>query len=270
MRTPPSCRRPVRQAGVRHLGWLFLPLHRGIDLRTGEVSALEALARWRHPRRGVLAPAEFIPLAEDTEIIIDLDLAVLRQAVVDFTRWHRQHRSLRLHVNLSSRHFDHPDCVERITAAVTDAGVSPAAVNLEVTETAALAAHPHDRSFLAELREEGFQIVLDDFGTGYSMLKHVLRLPIDGVKFGGAVAKALGTRPGDALVRALVSLAADLDLHTIIEGVRTPEHAAHVQALGCTHAQGYLWAPPLPATQIGELLPPGPEPRWRGNGETRV
>jgi len=226
-----------------------------IDLRTGAVSALEALARWKHPVRGVLAPTEFIPLAEDTEIIIDLDLAVLAQVVVDFAQCQQRHRSLRLNVNLSSRHFDHPDCVGRITAAVTDAGVSPDAVNLEVTETAALAAHPHERSFLTELHEEGFQIVLDDFGTGFSVLEHVLKLPIDGIKLDGALVAALGTRTGDALVRTLVNFAADLDLSTVLEGVQTPEHAAHARRLGCTHAQGYLWAPPLPSADITDLLP---------------
>lgn len=226
-----------------------------VDLATGQVSAVEALARWRHPVRGVVAPADFIPLAEDTEIVIDLDLAVLRHAVVDFARWQPQHPSLQLNVNLSGRHFDHPDCVERITAAITTSGVAPGAVNLEVTETTAMAAHSEDRGFLAELRERGFQILLDDFGTGFSSVKQMLRLPVDGIKLDQAVTAAVGTRVGDAVVRALVGLAADLDLSTVIEGVETPAQAARVQELGCTQAQGYLWTPPVPAAEIAGLLP---------------
>jgi len=188
-------------------------------------------------------------LAEDTEIVIDLDLAVLRHAVVDFARWQPQHPSLQLNVNLSGLHFDHPDCVERITAAITTSGVAPGAVNLEVTETTAMAAHSEDRGFLAELRERGFQILLDDFGTGFSSVKQMLRLPVDGIKLDRAVTAAVGTRVGDAVVRALVGLAADLDLSTVIEGVETPAQAARVQELGCTQAQGYLWTPPVPAAE---------------------
>lgn len=225
-----------------------------VDLRTGRVDAVEALARWRHPVRGMLAPAEFIPLAEDTDIILDLDLAVLRQAVADFARWRPHHPWLALNVNLSARHFDYSDCVERITGAITGMGMSPSAVNLEVTETAAMAANPSDRNFLADLRERGFRILLDDFGTGFSMMEHVLRLPIDGLKLGSTVTAALGTQVGDALVRAFVSLAADLNLSTVIEGIETPEQAARAPELGGTHAQGYLWARPLPATDVTGLL----------------
>src|SRR5665811_309704 len=104
------------------------------------------------------------------DIILDLDLAVLRQAVADFARWRPHHPWLSLNVNLSARHFDYSDCVERITGAITGMGMSPSAVNLEVTETAAMAANPSDRNFLADLRERGFRILLDDFGTGFSMM----------------------------------------------------------------------------------------------------
>ncbi|MGZ4533504.1 MAG: sensor domain-containing phosphodiesterase [Mycobacteriaceae bacterium] len=225
-----------------------------VDLRTGRVDAVEALARWRHPVRGMLAPAEFIPLAEDTDIILDLDLAVLRQAVADFARWRPHHPWLALNVNLSARHFDYSDCVERITGAITGMGMSPSAVNLEVTETAAMAVNPSDRNFLADLREQGFRILLDDFGTGFSTMEHVLRLPIDGHKLGSTVTAALGTLVGDVLVRAFVSLAADLNLSTVIEGIATPEQAARAPELGGAHAQGYLWAGPLPATDVTGLL----------------
>jgi len=226
-----------------------------VDLRTGQIMGVEALARWHHPVRGVLPPATFIPLAEDTEIIIDLDLAILSQAAVDFVGWQRQYPRLRLNTNLSSRHFEHHDCVDRITGAVTTAGLAPEVVNVEVTETAEIATASHDaHRFLDTLRARGFRIVLDDFGTEYSAMKHLLCLPVDGLKTDHSFTAALGTPVGDALIRGVVGFAAELDLTLVIEGVETQHQATRAHHLGATLAQGYLWAPPLPATQLAELL----------------
>ena len=216
-----------------------------VDLRTGQIMGVEALARWHHPVRGVLPPATFIPLAEDTEIIIDLDLAILSQAAVDFVGWQRQYPRLRLNTNLSSRHFEHPDCVDRITGAVTTAGLAPEVVNVEVTETAEIATASHDaHRFLDTLRARGFRIVLDDFGTEYSAMEHLLCLPVDGLKTDHSFTAALGTPVGDALIRGVVGFAADLDLTLVIEGVETQHQATRAHHLGAPLAQGYLWAPP--------------------------
>ena len=225
-----------------------------VDLRTGQVTGVEALARWRHPARGMLAPAQFIPLAEDTEIIIDLDVVILHQAAVDFARWRRNYPSLRLNANLSAKHFDHPDCVERISSAVIDAGVSPDAVDLEITETTAMTANSGHRNFLLDLRSRGFRILLDDFATAFSVMEQVLGLPLDGIKLDQVATAALGTREGDAVIRAFLGLAADLNLETVIEGVETQRQAECALSIGCTHAQGYLWAPALPAAEIAPLL----------------
>jgi EAL domain-containing protein (putative c-di-GMP-specific phosphodiesterase class I) len=234
-----------------------------VDLHTGTVKAFEALARWEHPTLGVLRPSAFLRVAEDTDIITDLDLTILTQALTDLTVWLPARPALRVNINLSARHFTTPDCVDRITTATTHAGVDPASVTLEVTETVMLAAAHDELNYLTELREHGYRIVLDDFGTGFSSVEHVLRLPITGFKLDRAVTQALGTRVGDAVTRALLGLATDLGLSTVIEGVETPAQAAAARRLGCTRAQGYLWAPALPAHQIPTYLStghPGHEP----------
>jgi EAL domain-containing protein (putative c-di-GMP-specific phosphodiesterase class I) len=225
-----------------------------VDLRTGAVVALEALARWHHPSRGVLYPSAFLGLAEDTDIITDLDAAVLTQALHDLAGWLPEHPTLRVNVNLSARQLTDPDCVERITTATTMSGVSPRSVNLEVTETVLLATAHGQRGHLTQLQDLGYRILLDDFGTGFSSIEHVLRLPMNGFKLDRAITDALGTGVGDAVTRALTTLAADLGVSTVIEGVETPTQAAAALRLGCTHAQGFLWAPALPAAQIPDYL----------------
>jgi EAL domain-containing protein (putative c-di-GMP-specific phosphodiesterase class I) len=228
-----------------------------VDLRTGTVVSLEALARWEHPTLGALGPPAFLGVAEDTDIITDLDLTILTQALTDLAGWLPTYPALRVNINLSARHFTTPDCVDRITTATSHAGVDPTLVTLEVTETVMFAAAHDERSHLAELREHGYRIVLDDFGTGFSTVEHVLRLPITGFKLDRAVTQALGTRVGDAVTRALVGLATDLGLSTVIEGVETPAQATTALRLGCTHAQGHLYSPALPAHQVPTYLRTG-------------
>ncbi|WP_127784281.1 EAL domain-containing protein [Rhodococcus sp. X156] len=221
----------------------FQPL---VHLATGEVVAYEALARWHHPTRGVLPPAEFIPLAEDSELIIDLDLAVLRQAAVVAQRWRQTSPELRITVNVSGRHFEHPGCVDRIHDAVTASGLPPSAVSLELTETAAIAASPANVAFLDQLRALGFRIVLDDFGSGVSTLEHLVYLPCDGVKIDRSTAAALHTRSGAAVVRAIAGLAVELGKTVVLEGLETVDQAERALELGCMIGQGYLWSEPQP------------------------
>ncbi len=203
-----------------------------VDIATGEVQAVEALARWEDPVRGLIEPKDFVPLAEDSEIIVDLDLTVLAAAVADLAAWRRANPGLGLHVNLSARHFDHPDCVERLSSIVRRSAVPPSDVTFEVTETAALTTHVIDARFLPDLRDAGFKIFLDDFGTGFSSMTRVLRLPVDGIKLDPTLTSAMGTPAGDAVSRALLGMATDLGLSTVIEGwkprSRRPERSPRV------------------------------------------
>ena len=218
-----------------------------IDLATGRTIGFEALARWQHPSGAMHDPSQFIPLAEDTDLIVELDLLVMRRASQDLRRWQQRQPDLRLSVNLSSQHFNLQDTAEVIHRTVLAAGISPATVDLEVTETTRLdpaGAVP----VLGDLRDAGFGVWLDDFGTGWSALEYVLRLPITGVKIDRAVSIALGSRLGNALIRAVTGLATELDLVTTIEGIEKTEHATLAHELGCTYAQGYLWSKPIPAS----------------------
>ncbi|QNK80732.1 EAL domain-containing protein [Nakamurella sp. PAMC28650] len=225
-----------------------------VDLASGKVRSVEALARWHHPARGLIQPGGFVPLAEDSDIVIDLDLSILRQAATDLRHWQSRTPDLRLNVNLSARHLDNPDALVALTDTVLDAGISPDSIDFEVTETAALAFHPGGGHLLEDLRACGFRIVLDDFGTGFSSMEQVMNLPIDGIKLDRSVTAALGTLVGDAVLRALLGLADDLGFDSVIEGVETSEQAARARKSGCLLGQGFLFAPPLAANDFRQLL----------------
>ncbi len=220
-----------------------------VDLATNQVLGYEALARWQHSPGEVSDPSRFIPLAEDSDLIIDLDLTVIRQAALDMARWRTINPTLRLSVNLSGRHFDHRDFLAPVRAAVADAGLPPEAVNLELTETTHLA-HASSTGVVRQLRDAGFDVWLDDFGTGWSSLEYLLRMPVTGVKIDRALTVALGSRIGNALTISVTGLASELSLQTTIEGIETAEHADIARELGCNHGQGYFWSPPVPSADL--------------------
>lgn len=221
-----------------------------VELDREQVVGYEALARWQHPVRGLLQPEDFIPLAEDSELIVELDLAVLYQAAGLLDTWRQTDPVVSVSVNLSARHFAYDGCVDRLAEAVDSAGVIPEAVVLELTETSAFAANPRNCGSLQALRDHGFRILLDDFGTGWSSLDHLTRLPSDGVKIDHSTSSMLGTRVGDAVVAAVAGLARELGKSVVIEGIESPAQAAAARDLGCTHAQGYLWSAPMHADAV--------------------
>ncbi len=226
-----------------------------IDLATGEIVGFEALARWDHPNRGIEDPRRFVPVAEDSDLIVELDLAVIRRALADLKRWQRSHPALRISVNLSARHFYDADCVASLLRATADAGVYPSSVDLELTETT----RPDIKNILTarvvhRLREAGFKVWLDDFGTGWSALDHLIWLRVDGVKIDREVALALGTPVGDALTLAVTGLAAAVGLRTTIEGIWSQTNADLARDRGCDYGQGYFWAQPAPAGTIDDML----------------
>jgi len=225
-----------------------------VDLATGRTVALEALARWRMPSGEVVEPVDFIPLAEESELIIELDLAVLREALQDLRRWRKRDPQLRMSVNLSGRHFQRPDCLLAIQQAAIAAGVPFDAVDLELTETTRLTG-AMAVDLVGQLRKLGFRVWLDDFGTGWSTMESILQMPIDGVKIDQKMTAAIGTPVGDRLLRSLIGLAGDLGVQMVMEGIETQEAAQAARALGCLQAQGYLWSRPVPAADIESTLP---------------
>ncbi|SDP49595.1 EAL domain, c-di-GMP-specific phosphodiesterase class I (or its enzymatically inactive variant) [Nakamurella panacisegetis] len=223
-----------------------------VDLDSDRIVGVEALARWQHPEGEITNPARFIPLAEDSDLIIDLDLTIISLAARDVVRWHAERPDLRLSVNLSGRHFDRDDFLTPIASAVTDAGLSPEAVDLELTETKHLGERVTS-GLVHQLRDAGFGVWLDDFGTGWSSLEYLLRMPVSGVKIDRALTLALGSRIGNALTTAVTGLTSELDLKTTIEGVETRRNAQIARDLGCDFGQGYFWSPPVPAPDLPRL-----------------
>jgi len=224
-----------------------------VDLSTGRLLAVEALARWEHPQGGLQQPSSFIPLAERTNLIVDLDRLVIRRALEDLSRWQVWQPDLRLSVNLSGRHLDLDDWVDVIKDLVSCAGVAPAAISLELTETARPGGGLNLDS-IAELRAAGFEVWFDDFGSGWAALQELLTFPLDGLKIDRTFAAELGDHVDDAIVRAIATAGNELGLHVTMEGVETVEQAGIAASLGCHYGQGYLWSRPLPADRLEALL----------------
>jgi diguanylate cyclase (GGDEF)-like protein len=226
-----------------------------VDLLTGEVVGVEALVRWQHPQRGLIPPAAFIQLAEETGQIIDIDDWVLRTACRQVIEWSRPGRPLRLAVNLSGRHFQGAGVVERVRAAVNDTSFKPRLLEIEITETAAVHEADAPRAALQELRSTGMSIAIDDFGTGYSILSRMRDFPLDTLKidrsFINDIREADDTVP---LVSVMIAMAQDLGLGIVAEGIETPEQLRWLQQAGCQVGQGYLLSRPVEAASVPPLL----------------
>ncbi|HEU0131836.1 MAG TPA: EAL domain-containing protein [Mycobacteriales bacterium] len=247
------------------LGQLRVHYQPEVCLRTGRVVAAEALVRWLHPVKGLVAPDEFVPLAEETGLIDRIGAWVLREACAQAARW----RDLRddgkpfvVWVNLSPRQLG-PDVVDLVARAIAETGVAPDQLGLEVTETALLGDIDAAVDVLQRLRALGVRIVIDDFGTGYSSLAYLRRLPVDGVKIDRSFVSSLGSSKEDeAIVGAVVGMASALRLTTVAEGVETREQLDHVVRLGVEMAQGFYFARPAPFGSLDALLAHPPD--WPG------
>lgn len=220
-----------------------------IDLTSGDVHGVEALARWHHPD-GMLNPADFIPLAEASDMVIELDLAVIRHALADLGRWQRTRPGFELNVNVAGHHLDSSTGVAGVIAAVEDAGVTPGSVCVELTESARPASADVGAPGLDTLRAHGLPVWLDDFGSGYYGLRDLIRLPVDGIKFDRAFTAELDRPRTAPLIGALTEAAHQMGLRVTVEGIETTSQAAAVRRLGCDLGQGYLWSPPLSAETL--------------------
>lgn len=241
----------VRAIGQGEIVPWYQPI---VDLATGQVIAVEALARWEHPSGSLDDPALFIPLAERSHLIADLDRVVIGQSLADLNRWRQRHPQLRLSVNLSGRHLDSDDWVTVVERQVAQAGVEPSAVTLELTETARPAGPGLNVDRIARARAAGFQVWFDDFGSGWAALQELLSFPLDGIKIDRSFAAELGRHVDDTIVRAMAQAAGELGLKVTMEGVETPEQAVIARELGCHYGQGYLWSRPVPALRVDRML----------------
>jgi diguanylate cyclase (GGDEF)-like protein len=229
-----------------------------LALDVERIIGVEALVRWQHPQRGLLAPSEFIGLAEETGLIIPLGGWVLRQACEDVARWQRvrpAERALQLSVNLSIGQLQDPDFGADLTAAVHDTGLAPGSLVLEITESVFMRDTALNNALLQDLRQRGALLAIDDFGTGYSSLGYLLSFPVDVLKIDRAFIEHIATDASSlALTRAIVSLGPRLNLRVIAKCIEQPAQAELLRTLHVDAGQGFYFAHPQEAAQLAALL----------------
>jgi diguanylate cyclase (GGDEF)-like protein/PAS domain S-box-containing protein len=245
----------------------FQPIVRLADARC--VGA-EALVRWQHPERGLVSPAEFVPLAEETGLVVPLGAWVLEHAAACAARWQQEQAGFTVAINLSARQLG-PDLAEQVAGVIRRTGVSPSNICFEITESVLMEDADAVSRVIEQLRALGVSFAIDDFGTGYSSLGYLKRFAVDTVKIDRAFVHGLAEDPGDrAIVSAVVGLAHALHLNVVAEGVETEGQLTALVALGCDEAQGYFFAPPQPAADVHGLV--SATRRWapRGRPEAPV
>ena len=228
-----------------------------VDLRTSEIVGFEALVRWQHPERGMLAPGSFIQIAEDSGLIERLGHSMLMQTCELAMEWlggTKPERLQHIAVNISGRQIEHGDLVGEVRQVIETLGIPPHVLVLEITESVLMQNVAAAIEQLTELKRLGVRIALDDFGTGYSSLSHVHRFPIDILKIDRSFIDSLKKNDGSELVRAIISLATALDLEVVAEGIEKVEQLALLQRLGCSFGQGYYFARPESAEVTRQML----------------
>jgi diguanylate cyclase (GGDEF)-like protein len=228
---------------------MYQPL---LDLETNRVCCLEALLRWDHPERGLIPPTEFIPIAEETGTINAIGQWVLREACRTASTWPEH---VRVAVNLSPIQFKSRTLVDHVVAALSEAGLAPSRLELEITESLLLSNTELTLQTLHRLRGLGVRISMDDFGTGYSSLSYLRAFPFDKIKIDRTFMNGLGPRENSmAIIKAVIGLGQSLGMSTTAEGIETEEQLSAVREQGCNEAQGFLFSPPLPASGVSKLL----------------
>jgi diguanylate cyclase len=237
--------------GAIERGELVIHYQPILELRSGRIAGAEALVRWPRPGHGLVPPAEFVPIAEETGLIVEIDRFVLHAACRQAAAWNARFGPLLLHVNLSASHLQRSDLVVNVATALRNSGLDPACLTLELTESILM----HDVEVavvrLGELRRLGVHLAIDDFGTGYSSLAYLRQMPIDAVKIDKSFIDGVTGGPEEsAVTRAIMALATTLRLNTVAEGVEREEQAAVLIDLGCRWAQGYHFSRPVPAADL--------------------
>jgi diguanylate cyclase (GGDEF)-like protein len=253
-----SVRRLTLMSDLRHAidnGELMLYYQPEIELRSGAVIGVEALARWRHPRDGFIPPDEFIPLAEKSGTIKALTEQVLQAALRQYHAWRRAGISLNISVNLSARNLHDPLLPDRLRQLLAAWDVPPGDIHLEITESAMMANPEKAGQILAEFDAMGVGLWIDDFGTGYSSLDYLKRLPVDAIKIDKSFVRDMtDDKHNAAIVRATVELAHNLGLKVVAEGVENEQTRAALRTLGCDFMQGYYISKPVPAEELARWL----------------
>ncbi len=229
-----------------------------VRLSTGALSGFEALVRWRHPRRGLLMPEQFLPLCEEMGLMPELGAMMMREASKQLSIWRKRHRAagdLTVAVNLSTGELERPDLISDVEQIRRDTGLPPGALKLEVTEGDVMRDPDKAAIILRNLRSAGAALALDDFGTGFSSLSYLTRLPFDTLKIDRYFVRTMATNEGSAkIVSSVVKLGQDLEMEVVAEGVENAGMARHLLSLGCDYGQGFGYAPALSAQEAEVYL----------------
>ncbi len=224
---------------------------------TRQVRGFEALVRWEHPEQGLVSPVKFMPVAEETGLVIPIDQWVLREACTQLRLWQQEfpmNPLLSVSVNLSGKQFAHPDLCEKVRKILDETGVIPLSIKLEITESSLVENPDAAAQILRQLKELGVRISLDDFGTGYSSLSYLHRFPIDVLKIDRSFVNRMSVAKNSEIVRTIITLAINLGMEVIAEGVETEEQVAQLASMRCDYVQGYLFSQPISKDNIYDLL----------------
>jgi EAL domain-containing protein (putative c-di-GMP-specific phosphodiesterase class I) len=229
-----------------------------ISLKTGRVCGVEALIRWRHPEHGIILPSKFIPVAEETGLILQMGQWILREACRQMREWYDRFpecAGMRVNVNLSSKQFSQPDLIEQITRTLNETGLAPAGLRLEITESVVMENIESATGMLQQLRDLGVESSIDDFGTGYSSLSYLHRFPSSTLKIDRSFVSGMSEQGENVeIIRTIIMLARNLGMTVVAEGVETREQAARLSALDCKYAQGYLFSQPVSADAAAQFV----------------
>lgn len=237
-----------------------------VSLNGGGLEGFEALLRWNSPRLGLVAPHDFIPCCEETGLIVPIGFWVMREACRQLQQWRQRFPSLanlRISVNVSARQLCVPAFVQQVKQILDDIGISPQCLNLEITESMMIQNMESVLAVLNDLRTLGIRLELDDFGMGYSSLSLLRRLPLNGIKIDRSFVRGIGQRDDSAVIQAIITLARNLGLTLVAEGIETQGQLATLQSMNCDKGQGFYFSKPMSATQanayIGKVVAKGDE-----------
>jgi diguanylate cyclase (GGDEF)-like protein len=234
---------------------LFLQYQPTFDLQSESVIGVEALIRWRHPTRGVIAPIEFIPIAEESGLIVPIGRWVLEDACRQAAIWHRHGHRIDMSVNVSGGQLDDDELIEDVRHALAESGLDPATLTLEITETTLMRDAEATAKRLRSLKELGVRIAIDDFGTGYSSLAYLRQFPVDALKIDRSFISGIaGSKGSAALIHTLVQLGKTLDIETLAEGIEERSQLETLQREHCDHGQGFLFSRPLDVDAVEKFL----------------
>jgi diguanylate cyclase (GGDEF)-like protein len=249
------------EADLRHAverGELAMHYQPLISLQNGSIIGFEALLRWHHRELGMISPAKFIPIAEDSGLIVPITIWILEETCRQLADWQKissEYRDLMMSINISGKHLSNDELIDDVEHALSVSGIAPNCLKLEITESVAMENAEHTISILTRLKQIGVQLSIDDFGTGYSSLSHLHRLPFDTLKIDRSFVYSVGeSGENSEILQTIISLAKNLKMKIIAEGIETESQLALLQFLGCDYGQGYLLAKPQPKEAAEKML----------------